>query len=165
MSSPETSLDMLRSSLRPEVKTYADNLWAQIQTALKKYGIQDVDELSGPKADKISTEELNRIKDLVDVFTKVRETGELPDSELTFHLTDAPNPYYEALTEGGLNAPEKKDLTINLLDVLKADIASYHASNLEAWVKNLEGLHLQLSPEKRRIIEQELAFEFFTLEK
>ena len=161
MPSPETSLGMLRSSLRPEVKTHADNLWAQIQDALKKYDIQDIEELSGSKADKISTEELNRIQGLVTLFTKVRETGELPDSELTFNLKDATNPYREALLEGGISdtdprTAERKDLNLNLLDILKADIASYRASNLEAWVKELEGFQMKLSPEKRKIIEQEL---------
>jgi hypothetical protein len=86
-----------------------------------------------------------------------------PESPSSFTVRDSLNPYRKALLAGGVLASdpttaERKDMVIDLDKILAGDIASYRASNLPRWALALEAVKgdLHLTPENRRVIEQEV---------
>ncbi|MBI5022994.1 MAG: AAA family ATPase [Candidatus Magasanikbacteria bacterium] len=96
-------------------------------------------------------------------FKKVeKDTNQ--ESPTSFIVRDSLNPYREALLAGGIVASdpavaERKDMAIDLIQLLSQDQSSYQAAGLAEWAKSLNNLESRLSalsPEKRKIVEQEI---------
>jgi hypothetical protein len=115
----------------------------------------------------------------VNVYEKVKVSGDLAQAKtlkaelekardvlqekfFVVIVRDALNPFHEALQKNKIpeaQNPERHNRKVDLLEVLKADIASYQGSNLKEWVEALKAIKndIRLTREKFRIIEQELA--------
>lgn len=86
------------------------------------------------------------------------------ESPASFTVRDALNPYRQALLEGGIVASdpivaEQRDMTVDLIQLIKQDQSSYQGAGLNEWARSLNNLESRLaalSPEKRGIIEQEI---------
>lgn len=89
---PRATLEMKRSDLDPKVRSYADNLTAQIRDILAAHGITSIAEFNEQARQKNSPllADLARLEDLVERLNQIREKGELPLSsfERTLELDE-----------------------------------------------------------------------------
>ncbi len=95
-----------------------------------------------------------------EAFKRFAESG-----EHRLIVSGAQNPYREALRGSGLPnieqhplAAEKRDLALDLIEILGSDQESYRSAGLTAWAKDVAKFNWsQLTAEKFKIIEQEIA--------
>ncbi len=103
--------------------------------------------MSSPHYKDITNAPKNIFDDLYDAKEEARkkleELGELSGylSKRGFFVRDALNPYAEALKEGGITDPEliaeRKDIKINLQELLTQDKNAYQQAGLTEWVIDL----------------------------
>ena len=87
-----------------------------------------------------------------------------PETELSFVVPNAVNPYREALLAGGISntdpaTVEKKEVAVDLARMLEDAIPLHRSAGREDWARALEAIRgdIRMTPEKRRILEQEIA--------
>lgn len=87
---------------------------------------------------------------------------EIHEQLFVITVKDAVNPFHEQLKAGGISDeknPEKKEITIDLEDVLIGNVINYHARGLVQWAETLHAHKDKitgLTPEQKRVVEYEI---------
>lgn len=81
--SPEATFEMRRDDLKPEVRTYADNLHAQIAATLEELGINAIEELTeAARSGIVTPPQLQHLQEKIATLAQVVERDKIPSLEL-----------------------------------------------------------------------------------